>query len=1034
MEQVVPNNTSVIGANLNSRIILRAGAGAGKTTTLIDSFIEYARLFKQTHGRYPKIILTTYTRKATQEIKERLLTKALELEDQELFKYISQKSKVHISTIHGVLSIYLSKYGNKLSLSPEFQILNDNTAKIEARKILRSLILSNEDYYQLLNYYEFSQVENALYSFYEKSFYYDQASYISIDEIKVKIEKEILDVLSISNDLSQSILTQTEQKSWVQYATGLQRLNAISKITDISAIQKELEIFKELNPRIPSWKSDKPAVAYQTKEQLDLFNEKIKNLMNNPAMNLDYLVLHEELNSIFYKLFLEFKSKLLQTKCDSGILTMSDLETLAIKLVKEYPFTASQFANEWDFWMIDEFQDTSPMQVYLLDSLIQERPYFIVGDPQQSIYLFRGARSEVFSKREDLIKNTNGLVLQKMTNYRSQPRLLEFFNYYFTTTSRQFLPMNVDPNKNYGNILDQAIEVLIAESDSSNTQDLNTQDESNSYEKTASPGVREESSPEAKAVLFRIQELLCQNISHEKICVLARTNDLLEQVARLAFKFNVPVQVHSSGQFFERPEVQDILTTLKFLTNPHDNYNFLSLLRSPWLRLSDSEIVSFCHSGSQSFWSMALKKIDLKNVSSSHPLRVLNDLLIKCEALGIIESLKLFLIQSGFIDFNFNIDPSGRREANVWKVINLLSQELRKHGFNILEFIDQGIQSMESESNDGDATPAIEPKRVQLMTVHASKGLQFEQVIVMGLAQDPRPARSELFSLDEESLKWSLSLLDSETQVLVPSLLAKEIQQKKSQKELLEHERVFYVAMTRAKNGITLVWNEKVGKKSWASQWPLQSVAGDYEEDQFAYRVRKATFGPVMIESPLNHKHELKSKYTQMQLDVIESKESVTGQISEQFVKSENKQKIIKTIFKANQGTQSHKIFESLKYLSRDEIMELGLSEKDQKAIDFICNNKELFNLIQSGYVEWGFTLKNQNVLRQGQIDLWGKFTEDYYIIDYKTGSQEFYSQAIEQLKSYADSLKLMQQIPSEKKVHLWVVYAYDEKIKKETY
>ena len=124
--------------------ILRAGAGAGKTTTLTKTFLEFADNFKKNHGKFPRIVVTTFTRKATQELKERLLKKALEEKRDDLFQFVSSRSQVQISTIHGVLSIFLSRYGASIGLTPDYSIMSDSEVRKGARKIMRKYILDRK--------------------------------------------------------------------------------------------------------------------------------------------------------------------------------------------------------------------------------------------------------------------------------------------------------------------------------------------------------------------------------------------------------------------------------------------------------------------------------------------------------------------------------------------------------------------------------------------------------------------------------------------------------------------------------------------------------------------------------------------------------------------------------------------------------------------------------------------------------------------------------------------------------------------------
>lgn len=99
---------------LNHQIV-RAGAGAGKTTTLTKTVMETALSFDHSQGRFPRIVVTTFTRKATQELRERLVAGAVATGRNDFLDYVSSRSNLHISTIHGVLSLFLRRYGHLLN-------------------------------------------------------------------------------------------------------------------------------------------------------------------------------------------------------------------------------------------------------------------------------------------------------------------------------------------------------------------------------------------------------------------------------------------------------------------------------------------------------------------------------------------------------------------------------------------------------------------------------------------------------------------------------------------------------------------------------------------------------------------------------------------------------------------------------------------------------------------------------------------------------------------------------------------------------
>lgn len=994
--------------------ILRAGAGAGKTTTLTQTFLKFASDFKEKNKKFPRIVVTTFTRKATQELKERLLSKALEDGREDLFHYVSSKSQVQISTIHGVLSLFLSRYGSAVGLTPDYKIMSDSEIKKGARKIMRRYLLENPQLQELLEEYDFQILEGALLKYFGENVIFPEMKFIPKEELQIEAGKTVQDISGKLKRVCTEIMQETSNDKWEEYARSLASFDWTVSGQNWESFFERLESFWEFTSK-PVFRKATPPFSLSLNEELEILRDRIDVLLGEPRYRSSFWEKHQKNCELFEELAKNFCRDFMQTKLENGLLSMSDLETLAFKIIRESPEAAQKFSQEWDFWMVDEYQDTSPVQVELLRHLIGEKPLFVVGDPQQSIYLFRGARSEVFQEKVQEIQNQDGDVQIKLVNYRSSPEVLEFFNHYFTKLSPQFAAMTPAPDKVRKGNADPVVQVLLTET-----------------------GQDDETSAEVLTTVARIQELLSEGVSPEQICVLGRTHKTLEDIAKVAQEYGVPLQLHSGSGFYERREVLDALALLKFLVNPHDNANFVALLRSPWLVMGDSEIASYCHSYKHSFWKEAQKTLEQRE--ENHPLRILKGLLAQCEVKGLSWTLKKALIDLGLFDYSAKIDSTGRREANLWKVVSLLSQEERRPGFNFLDFLDSSLETLSADEGgeDADATPVIEPKRVNFMTVHASKGLQFDQVILPGMGQDPRNSHAPILSIREQDGLWSLKVRNEETQAMAGSILADQITEELRKREAEEFNRVLYVALTRAKSGVTLLWDKKVGKKSWAAHCPLILEEGLHQEKDFSYVVRVENGIPQkMVEQDLAQK-ALRLLWQPPQSEEKRKYISVTELVAPESLSSEvytpKATQLGAGLARAQQGTNAHRLFEALKFTSYDEL--LKVSEDDlKKPLQFLANTQQipLLEIIEKGHVEWGFALKYQDSLMQGQIDLWGIVGETLWMVDYKTGSQRYSDTAFKQLEAYAWALYRMKYLNGVKDIKLAVVYPMDEVVKIES-
>lgn len=993
--------------------ILRAGAGAGKTTTLTQTFLKFAGDFKAQNHKFPRIVVTTFTRKATQELKERLLSKALSEGREDLFHYVSSKSQVQISTIHGVLSLFLSRYGSSIGLTPDYKIMSESEIRKNARKIMRRYILENPQYQELLEEYDFQTLEGALLRYFSESIIFSELKFIEKNELQNEVEALVKDISGKLKRVCREIEQETSNEKWQEYAHGLATFSWAIENQNWASFFERLESFWEFSTK-PVFRKATPPFSVSLNEELEELRDRIDKLLGEARYRPAFWEKHQKNCETFEELAKKFSQDFIKTKIENGLLSMSDLESLSFKIIREAPEVAVKFSQEWDFWMVDEYQDTSPVQVELLRHLIGEKPLFVVGDPQQSIYLFRGARSEVFQEKVHEVQAQNGDVQIKLINYRSSPEVLEFFNHYFTNLGSQFAAMTPAPDKTPRGNADPVVQVILTETSEEDTV-----------------------SSEVLSTVARIQELLEEGISPEQICVLSRTHKTLEEISKVAQEHGVSLQLHSGSGFYERREVLDALSLLKFLVNPHDNKNLIAVLRSPWMVLSDSEIATYCHSSKHSFWKEMQKSLADKD--DNHPLNLLKNLLAQSEEKGLSYSFKNALIQLGIFDYSARIDSTGRREANLWKVVSLLQQEERRPGFNFLDFLDSSLETLSADEGgeDADATPVIEPKRVNFMTVHASKGLQFDHVILPGMGQDPRSSQAPVLSIRETDGKWSLKVRNEESQAMTGSILAEQITDELRRRESEELNRVLYVAMTRAKSGVSLIWDRKIGKKSWASQCPLVLEEGLHQEKNFSYLVRIENLQPQKMAGQDLVPKNLRPLWQEIRWEERRKHIAVTDLVSlESDISSSDSYKLKSSqlgagLARAQQGTNAHRLFEALKFTSYHELLK-SCEEDLIRPLDFLVNTNDipLLKVIDNGYVEWGFALSHKDFLIQGQIDLWGEVDKTLWIADYKTGSQRYSEIAFKQLEAYAWALHRMNYLDSAKEVKLAVIYPMDEVVK----
>ena len=975
---------------------IRAGAGAGKTSTLIKTFFEFVEYSKAQNNKLPNIIITTFTRKATQEVKERLLLQAMEMGRQDLFQYINKKSLVHISTIHGVLSLMLSKNHDLLGLSSEIKVCDGKFLYKMYYRELKAMFKGQAEFFDLLEQYNFKDLVTLVMKFHENASERDikyVGKEILIQLRQNKIEKALADF----NEILQAKSQIESHKTWRPYFDFIEAFTQTFRTGDFA---KAFDLYDNRSSK-PRFSQDKPVFDVSVHELIADYFSSDSDFFASLDSD-EFIETHDAVNSLFDQLAREFHRRVSIQKKQSGQISINDLETLSLKLITEFPEEIKNFADQYDYFMVDEYQDTSPLQVKILNALTHSKSQFTVGDPQQSIYLFRGARSEVFLEKEALSREKNHELIHLLTNYRSDHKLMHSLNDITGTFSKQFLPM-------------------LPKEISKDENDIQTY-----FVKTED---------EYAGLVNHIAYLHKKGVAFGDMCVLFNKNNDIFDFAKYALKNNIPVQSLIAAGFDRKREIIDLVAFLKFLVNPYDNLNLHSLMRSPWFTISDEEIY-YLRQSNKSFWQQLKqsKHDDLKTLS--HYLRCY-------QQKGVLAALEKFLLDSGFLVNSYLLDPTGKREANIYKFISNLKENIRSEQFILNDFLSLQFSSFQEDlsSNLNESMALFSGNRVSIMTIHGSKGLQFKHVLLAGMCARPKQTHIMQFMLDADTHLYSIPVLNREMK-LSWSAWGKQQKLLLNEKEYLEYERLFYVAITRAEKSISFIAEmaKKPASNSWHTRlnWPASGThqTENYTQESLEYGIEvnpiPSKGNPKIAVKP---KLDLAPKATALSVGTISVTELISTSESHHpdapiKLQPVVMDKMIDHLNKAQKGTDLHRLFESMKYLSLAKILDKA-TQDEKAALKWLLSLKEIpfQSILDQGYAEWGFGLKTQLATIQGQIDLWGRLDNQVYILDYKTGSAIYSEKALRQLGRYSECLKKMNFIKPNDLVHLVVIYPFEEKI-----
>ncbi len=414
-----------------------------------------------------------------------------------------------------------------------------------------------------------------------------------------------------------------------------------------------------------------------------------KNELLSPSEYEKYAM--TEFEQIVVKVYEKYDTKLKR----NNSVDFDDLLMLPIILFRQYPHILAQYQERFKYILIDEYQDTNEAQ-YILTKMISAKykNICVVGDNDQSIYSFRGSNYQNILNFEKDYPNTEVIMLEE--NYRSTQNILNAAN----------------------NIIQNNKE----------RKDKNLWTENEAGTKIQYHRLSDEKA-EASDIVEEIQKLIDQKVPISQIAVLYRTNAQSRNLEEAMLKSHIPYKVVGSYYFYNRKEIKDLIAYLKVLYNPKDDVNLLRIINVPKRGIGLKTI------------SNLIEKANLENVSIYEAItngkelefkQILKDLQSQMEVLSLTELIDLILEKSGM---RFELENEKTIESEV-RLENL--EEFKSITKTFEE--KNGIVSLEEFLSEISLVSDVAEYKnlkdvVTLMTVHASKGLEFDYVFIAGLEE-----------------------------------------------------------------------------------------------------------------------------------------------------------------------------------------------------------------------------------------------------------------------------------------------------------
>lgn len=460
--------------------------------------------------------------------------------------------------------------------------------------------------------------------------------------------------------------------------------------------------------------------------------------------------------------------------------------------------------------LIDEFQDTSSSQYRLLETLTagwqpeDGRTLFAVGDPMQSIYRFREAEvGNYLHVRDHGIGQIRPDALHLSVNFRSTSAIVGWLNGAFPS------------------ILAPAVDIARGAVPYSPAVASGIDDDPDAVQ--IHPFAGKQSAEEAALVVDLVRQALTR-LPTGKVAILARARSHLGEIAVALQHAGIVFQAVDINPLARQPVVQDLYALTRALLHPGDRLSWLVVLRAPWLGLDMADLAILAADRDRCI-PMQLHSTDLvAALSADGQRRVARLLAVIDDRWPIRGRLPLRQVVEGTWLALGGLALAGRGgAADAQAYLNLLEQHATARGIDDFARLGQSLDDLYA------AADAADDDRVQLMTMHKAKGLEFDTVILPGLGRPPRTSDSEL-------LYW-LEQVDEhgERQLLMAPIRASEqaaepisqyLRELDKEKQGLETGRLLYVAATRARSRLHLLGHLAVTAKGLADQPPRDSLLG----------------------------------------------------------------------------------------------------------------------------------------------------------------------------------------------------------------
>ncbi len=757
-------------------LLLEANAGSGKTSVLVERFV---RSVLEDGVAPSRILAITFTERAAGELRARVRQRFVELGRRDAAR---ETEAAWVSTIHGFCTRLLRAHAVAAGLDPSFTVLDEAAARpLHDRAWDDALArLLGGDHaaaaLDLVAAYDPDRLRMAIVQAHD--------ALRSAGQTRPALPRPpaLRDAHALRAPLQAAVAAASADLALagagVTVSTARERLERCAELLAATPPGVLLPPLAKLTIGTGA-KALKSAACDDYRAALEAYGAACRD-----ARAADAVVLLDELLGDYADAYADAKRA-------RAALDFDDLELHARDLLAREPALRRSYAERFERVMVDELQDSNPLQLDLFRALDRD-DLFLVGDEQQSIYGFRHADVDVFRALRAQFAAA-GDVATLATNFRSRGAILDTINAAFAPRLGDgFVALR--EGRTTPPASEPLVELLITDQSGWDDVDLGE----------VRPGTRAWRQAEARLLAQRVADLVAAGTHRpEDVVVLLRAlGDLPVYERALEDQGLLTMSVGGRG-YWGRQVVRDLCAWLAALANPRDEAALYGVLAAPLVGLSSDGLAHVARAGSGNAWRAIANDGELRARLTDDDRERLAVFAARFTAeralaprLALDELLRRVVDATGYDLHVLSLAGGARRLANIHKLLRLAAAFERDRGRDVRGLADLATAELEAEARETDAPVELgDVKAVRLMSVHAAKGLEFPVVCIADLGRQRPADGDEDLLVAEGQIGLRLVGLDGTSE---PALAYERLRERARARAAREEERVMYVATTRA--------------------------------------------------------------------------------------------------------------------------------------------------------------------------------------------------------------------------------------------